>query len=92
MGFDGQKAALGVIHEACTWEVECLLMDTFPEHGQREAFLDGLACLFASSSLAPEVMKFCFLVIHGALSHCYCIRSVVRTCTFICQISHLSRI
>lgn len=30
---------------------------------KEKPFLDGLACLFASS-LAPEVMKFRFLVIH----------------------------
>lgn len=95
MGFDGQKAALGVTHKACTWEVEYLLMDTFPEHGQREAFFRWSSlfiCIFFFGTRSNEILFSCDTLSHGALSHCNCIRSVVRTCTFICQISHLSRI
>lgn len=49
-------------------------------------------CIFFFGTRSNEILFSCDTLSHGALSHCYCIRSVVRTCTFICQISRLSRI
>lgn len=63
MGFDGQKAALGVIHEACTWEVEYLLMDTFPEDGQRERSIfrwsSLFICIFFFGTRSNEILFSC---------------------------------